>query len=55
MRPSSSRNVLYVQIKSVNFMEDIAELQKESQKRYQEVLNMIETLSDTSSDQASTV
>ncbi|KAJ7866618.1 hypothetical protein B0H14DRAFT_2504313, partial [Mycena olivaceomarginata] len=45
----------FFQIKSVNVMKDIAELHEESQKRYQEVLNMIETLSDTSSDRASTI
>ncbi|KAJ7349985.1 P-loop containing nucleoside triphosphate hydrolase protein [Mycena albidolilacea] len=45
----------FFQIKSVNVMKDITELHEESQKRYQEVLNMIETLSDTSSDQASTI
>ncbi|KAJ7799887.1 hypothetical protein B0H14DRAFT_3156281 [Mycena olivaceomarginata] len=45
----------FFQIKSVNVMKDIAELHEESRKRYQEVLNMVETLSDTSSDQASTI
>jgi hypothetical protein len=36
-------------------MNDIEELQRESEKRHQEVLDMIETLFDTSSDQESTV
>ncbi|KAJ7866630.1 P-loop containing nucleoside triphosphate hydrolase protein [Mycena olivaceomarginata] len=45
----------FFQIKSVNVMNDIAELHEKSQKRYHEVLNMIETLSDTNSDQASTI
>ncbi|KAJ7746959.1 hypothetical protein B0H14DRAFT_452880 [Mycena olivaceomarginata] len=45
----------FFQIKNGNLMNDIEELQKESEKRHQEVLNMIETLSDTSSDRASTV
>jgi hypothetical protein len=40
-------------IKGVNLMKDIADMHEESQKRHQEVLSMIEALSDTSSDQAS--
>ncbi|KAJ7347561.1 hypothetical protein DFH08DRAFT_936977 [Mycena albidolilacea] len=45
----------FFQIKSGNLMNDIEELQKESEMRHQEVLNMIETLSGTSSDQESTI
>ncbi|KAJ7866582.1 hypothetical protein B0H14DRAFT_2573315 [Mycena olivaceomarginata] len=43
----------FFQIKSVNLVKDIGELHEELQKRHQEVLGMIEALSDTSSDQAS--
>jgi phage regulator Rha-like protein len=39
----------------VDLVKDIAALHAESQKRHQEVLNMIEALSDASSDQASSV
>ncbi|KAJ7794022.1 hypothetical protein B0H14DRAFT_3888982 [Mycena olivaceomarginata] len=45
----------FFQIKSVDLVKDIAALHAESQKRHQEVLNMIEALSDASSDQASSV
>ncbi|KAJ7802514.1 P-loop containing nucleoside triphosphate hydrolase protein [Mycena olivaceomarginata] len=45
----------FFQIKSVDLVKDIAALHAESQKRHQEVLNMIEALSDASSDQASSL
>jgi hypothetical protein len=45
-----------IQIHTVNLMTDITEMQEHAQKRQQEVLNIVEALSDTtSSDRASSV
>ncbi|KAJ7620705.1 hypothetical protein DFH06DRAFT_63706 [Mycena polygramma] len=43
------------QIDAGKIMKTITEIQKESERRHQEVLRLIETLSDTSSDQTSTM
>ncbi|KAJ7660156.1 hypothetical protein DFH06DRAFT_1297008 [Mycena polygramma] len=43
------------QIDAGTFMKEITYMQKESAERHKEVLRLIETLSDTSSDQASTI
>jgi hypothetical protein len=42
-------------MKTINLMVDITQMQEDSQKRHQEVLHMIEALSDTSSDGTSIV
>jgi hypothetical protein len=45
-----------MQIKTIPIMKDLANMQRDAQKRHEEVLNMIESLSDTtSSDRASSV
>jgi DnaJ-class molecular chaperone len=45
-----------VQIKALNITPDIRAMKEDAEKRHQEVLDMIETLSDsTSSEAASTV
>ncbi|KAJ7681015.1 hypothetical protein DFH06DRAFT_1290675 [Mycena polygramma] len=44
----------FFQINTNHVMADIAEMQQEMQNRHQEVLDLIETLSDTNSDRAST-
>ncbi|KAJ7681013.1 hypothetical protein DFH06DRAFT_434239, partial [Mycena polygramma] len=43
------------QIDMEKIMKDITDLQKESEERHEEVLRLIETLSDSNSDQASTI
>jgi hypothetical protein len=45
-----------MQIKTIPIIKDMANMQRDAQKRHEEVLNMIESLSDTtSSDRASSV
>jgi phage regulator Rha-like protein len=44
-----------IQIKTGNVMRDAINIQEDANKRHKEVLELIETLSDTSSDGASTV
>ncbi|KAJ7933215.1 hypothetical protein B0H13DRAFT_1856247 [Mycena leptocephala] len=45
----------FFQIKTVNLMKDVTKMQEDADKRHQEVLDVIETLADTSSDGASFV
>ncbi|KAJ7802532.1 P-loop containing nucleoside triphosphate hydrolase protein [Mycena olivaceomarginata] len=49
------QGVDFFRIKTVNLTKEIAELHEESQKRHQEVLDMIEALSDASSDRLSSI
>jgi hypothetical protein len=44
-----------IQIKTGDVMRDAIKMQEDANKRHKEVLDLIETLSDTSSDGASTV
>jgi hypothetical protein len=50
----AKRNI--IQIKTIDHTSDIMEMQEDTERRHQEVLNMIEALSDTTSlDTASSV
>ncbi|KAJ7880160.1 hypothetical protein B0H13DRAFT_1891878 [Mycena leptocephala] len=45
----------FFQIKTINVMKDATKMQEDANKRHKEVLDMIEALSDTSSDGASSI
>ncbi|KAF8163880.1 hypothetical protein K438DRAFT_1775789 [Mycena galopus ATCC 62051] len=45
----------FFQIKTVNIMADIIQVQEDARKRHQEVLSMIEALSNASSERSSTI